>query len=95
MGDERRALQGHSQGAAHQLGGVGGHDPQDVLGEDLLFWGQRQGVDAPAELVGHQGALVWRRALHQGADVVLGERGPRRGHVPFPLRRDSRPVPRQ
>jgi len=60
---QRRVLQRHRQGAAHQLGGVAGHHPQDALGFLALFIGQIGAVDVPAKAMRHNRALVCRRAL--------------------------------
>ncbi len=75
-----RGLQGHRQGPAHQLGGVGGHHPQDLVGDRPILVGQHHLVDAAAELVGGGGAFVDGGAPHQAGDVAIGQRRARGRH---------------
>ena len=92
-GDQRRGLQGDGESAAHQLGGVGGHDTEDLVRLVPLLVGQVGAVDVAAQPMRDQGALVRRRALDQRADVGLGQRRPCGAHV-CPARPPTAPLPR-
>ncbi len=79
-GHHGRSLQRHRQGPAHQLCGVGGHDPQDLVGNLAFLFGEDGLVDAATELVGRGGPLVDGGSAHQALDVALRQRGARGRH---------------